>query len=109
MTELVKSSKKLFKETFGREMEEGDPLIFDPDIKDKPTPINPDKMIKQMVEILKQAGMPPEYIYAYEQTKGLMRNPLNEHLLSEKDKQEWDDAIASYWAMQKVKREEPKQ
>jgi nitrogen regulatory protein PII-like uncharacterized protein len=49
----------------------------------------------QVVNAMSQAGIAPEYIYAYQKT-GLMPTAANQHLLSKVDLEEWEAAIAEY-------------
>lgn len=86
--------RKLFIERFGREPGPDDPIFFDP-TKDQPQPMDPHALGAQIVKAMGQAGIAPEYIYAYQKT-GLMPSTANQDLLSEADLEEWDAAIAEY-------------
>ena len=50
-----------------------------------------------MVQAMKQAGIHPAYVYAFEKT-GLIVSEENQHLLPEKDLAEWEAAIREYEA-----------
>ncbi|MCE9561285.1 MAG: hypothetical protein K8U57_04455 [Planctomycetes bacterium] len=51
-----------------------------------------------MVEDMKAVGIAPDIIYAFEKT-GRLVTAMNQHLLSEEDLQEWDDAIDEWEEM----------
>jgi len=55
--------QEAFKEKFGREWQEGDPLFVDPD-SDVPKPYPEDRMRRELLELMQQAETPPEIIYA---------------------------------------------
>ena len=48
-----------------------------------------------MVEAMKQAGLDPAVIHAFEKT-GLLVTEANEHLISDKDRAEWEAAVREY-------------
>ena len=48
-----------------------------------------------MVEGMKQAGLDPAIIYAFEKT-GLMVTEANEHLISDVDRAAWAAAVREY-------------
>ena len=50
-----------------------------------------------MVEAMKQAGLDPAVIYAFEKT-GLLVTEANEHLISDVDRAEWEAAVLEYRA-----------
>ena len=52
-----------------------------------------------MVEAMKQAGLDPAMIYAFEKT-GMLVTEENQHLLPESDLAEWEAAIEEYDAQQ---------
>jgi hypothetical protein len=51
----------------------------------------------QMVQAMKAAGLDPAYIYAFEKT-GLLVSEQNQHLIPERDLDEWGAAIREYEA-----------
>ncbi|MCE9565575.1 MAG: hypothetical protein K8U57_26435 [Planctomycetes bacterium] len=51
-----------------------------------------------MVEDMKAAGIAPDIIYAFKKTDRLV-TAMSQHLLSEEDLQEWDDAIDEWEEM----------
>jgi hypothetical protein len=87
---------KQFEKFFGRKPVEGEPIFFDPEHPEKPTPMDPKKIIKRTIEVMKMANVPSEYIYAYEKTDGLMVTEMNQPLISQEDRKLWSDAIAEY-------------
>ncbi|MDA8229962.1 MAG: hypothetical protein M0006_01335 [Magnetospirillum sp.] len=95
--EAMEENRKAFVEKFGREPEPNDPVLFDPDA-DTPQPIDPERLQREMLEVLKAAGIPDELIFAYERT-GLMVSELNQHLLSDRDIAEWNAAIDEYFRL----------
>jgi hypothetical protein len=55
-----------------------------------------EEMIKKLtVTDMRNAGMSPELIYAYEET-GFVVLKENEHLFTKEDLEEWNDAVREY-------------
>ena len=96
---MIEKQLRLFKKTFGRDPEGSEPIFFDPEITDKPTPINTAKYEAAIVEALEKSNIDPAFIYAFKQT-GLLVTQENEKLLTPADKQEWADAVKSYRLME---------
>src|SRR5574337_1145178 len=103
--DLLKVHMANFEKQFGRPMGPGDPLIWD---LDSPTPQcltgeAREAFLKEinvyMVKFLKKAGAPPEFIYAYERTGGVV-TPINEQFIQPEQRQAWEAACAEYRAMQ---------
>jgi hypothetical protein len=91
LAEVLEEQKRKFVETHGREPGPGDNLFFD---------MPPLEHVEHyMVEGMKQAGLDPGIIYAFEKT-GLLVTEANEHLISDKDRAEWEAAILEYRAKQ---------
>jgi hypothetical protein len=85
--EVIEEQKRKFIEKFGREPEKDDNVFFD---------MPPLEHIEHfMVEGMKQAGLDPAIIYAFEKT-GLLVTEMNEHLISDKDRGEWEAAVREY-------------
>ncbi len=87
MRDILEEQRRKFVEKFGREPGPGDPIFFDMP--------HPEHLEHEMVQAMKAAGLDPAIIYAYEQT-GLLVTEQNQHLIPDKDLDEWDAAIAEY-------------
>jgi hypothetical protein len=89
LAEVIEEQKQKFIEKHGREPGPGDNLFFDmPPLEHAE---------HYMVQGMKQAGLDPAIIYAFEKT-GLLVTEANEHLISDKDRAEWDAAVLEYRA-----------
>ena len=89
MQEVIEEQKQRFIEKYGREPGPGDNLFFD---------MPPLEHVEHvMVEDMKQAGLDPAVIYAFEKT-GLLVTEANEHLIADKDRAEWEAAVLEYRA-----------
>ena len=89
LAEVIEEQKRKFIEKYGREPGPGDNLFFD---------MPPLEHVEHfMVEGMKQAGLDPAIIYAFEKT-GLLVTEANEHLISDKDRAEWEAAVLEYRA-----------
>jgi len=89
MKEAFDQQRLAFVDEHGREPGPDD-LLF-PD-----TP-HPEHMEHQMIETMKKAEINPAIIYAVEQT-GRLVSEANKHLLSDKERDEWNAAIEEYEA-----------
>ncbi len=87
MAEVLKEQHRKFVEKFGREPGPDDKVFFDMP--------HPEQIEHQTVEAMKKVGIDPALIYAYEKT-GRIVTEDNQHLLSEADLDEWEDAIDEY-------------
>lgn len=87
LAEIIEEQKRKFQEEHGREIGPDDKLFFDA------PPL--EHVEHHMVEAMKQAGLDPAMIYAFEKT-GLLVTEENQHLLPESDLAEWDAAIEEY-------------
>ena len=87
LAEVIKQQHQKFVEEFGREPGPEDNLFFN----------MPHQEVVEhvMVEAMKQAGLDPAIIHAFEKT-GLMVTEANEHLISDVDLKKWDEAITEY-------------
>jgi hypothetical protein len=93
----LKEQKKGFVAKFGREPGPGDPVFFDPS-KDVPTPMSIEQQRQgqeEIAEAMKEAGIAPDFIYAYMKT-GLMPTKQNLQFLSKAEKKEFNDACEEY-------------
>lgn len=88
---VLEEQRRKFVEQHGREPGPDDQVFFDMP--------HPEHVEHLMVEAMKQAGINPAFIYAYEKTGGLLVTEQNEHLLSDADLDEWQAAIDEYEAM----------
>lgn len=87
LAEVIEQQHQRFVEEFGREPGPEDNLFFN---------LPHQEVIEHvMVEGMKEAGIDPAIIYAFEKT-GLMVTEANEHLISDVDLNEWDEAITEY-------------
>jgi hypothetical protein len=89
MAEIIEEQKRKFAEKHGREIGPSDNLFFD---------APPLEHIEHfMVEAMKEAGLDPAMIHAFEKT-GLLVTETNEHLISDKDQAAWEAAVLEYRA-----------
>ena len=86
---VIEEQKRKFIEKHGREPGPDDNLFFD---------MPPLEHVEHfMVQGMQQAGIDPAIIYAFEKT-GLLVTEANEHLISDKDRAEWEAAVLEYRA-----------
>ncbi|NLS91390.1 MAG: hypothetical protein GXX96_04295 [Planctomycetaceae bacterium] len=89
VAQVVDEQRQKFIEKHGRDFGPNDKLFFD---------MPPLEHVEhEIVQAMKQAGLDPAMIYAFEKT-GLLVTEENEHLLSEADLAEWEAAIDEYAA-----------
>ena len=96
----IQAQLRKFREKFGRDAGPEDPVFFDPDA-DTPQPISKaglDEMTGQILSVAGKAGVRPELIYAMKKT-GRIVTESNQHLLTDEELQEWQDAIEEYLAL----------
>jgi hypothetical protein len=98
MVDLLQIQRKKFIDKYGREPGPNDPVFFDMP--------HPEHLEHMSVEAMKQAGIDPAIIYAYEKTGRLVTED-NQHLLSEADLAEWGAAIEEYGAKHRKPPEYP--
>ena len=87
VTEIFQQVRQAFIDKHGREPEP-DELLF----TDFP---HLEHLEAMMVEDMKTAGLDPAFIYAFEKT-GLLVSEENQHLIPEKDLEDWRAAIEEY-------------
>jgi hypothetical protein len=63
-------------------------------------PVNSNQMKKDMLAVMRAAGIRPELVYAYERT-GLLLLESGYKALSPQEKAEYDEAIDEYFAKNK--------
>jgi hypothetical protein len=84
---ILEEQRKKFVDQFGHEPGPDDPVFFDMP--------HPEHLEAHMVEDMKQAGINPAIIYAFEKT-GLLVTEANQLLIPDKDLDEWDAAIREF-------------
>ena len=89
VAEVLQEQRRRFIDKYGREPGPDDPVFFDmPPLE---------RIEHQMVEAMKQAGLDPAIIYAYEKT-GRLVTEQNQHLLPDSALDEWQAAIEEHQA-----------
>jgi hypothetical protein len=102
--EILDGQRQRFREKFGRDWGDDDPVFFDPDA-DSPTPISAVKMEADVLDAMPKAGTPPQIMYAYKRTGGLiLTEEMRDHWPPDRV-QEWDAAIDEYFAIENAKAE----
>lgn len=85
--EVLQQLRQAFIEEYCREPEPDD-LLF-PDMP------HPEHLEAMLVEDMQKAGLDPAFIYAFDKT-GLLVSEENQHLIPERDLEEWKAAIEEY-------------
>lgn len=92
--EALDNARKVFIDIFGREPYKTDPMF----------PLkyfhNEDDLERETIKIMRESGMRPEIVYAYEKTGGLLVTEENWNMLPTKDQELWDEAIDEYFYLQ---------
>ncbi len=78
-----------FKETFGRDYEENDRVFYS-------SIIHQLNYFNDFIRTARKAGIEESHIYAYYKTDGLIVTELNKDQLSDKDIEEWREAIYEF-------------
>jgi len=89
MKDVLDEQRELFIEQHGREPGPDDPVF--------PNMPHPEHMEHELIEIMKEAGVNPAIIHATERT-GRLVTEENQHLLSDRELDEWNAAIEEYEA-----------
>ena len=76
-----------FREKFGRDPNDDDPILFDPDADD-PVPLSDDKYERMMIEAMAEVGISQAMIFAFKRT-GRIVTERNKHLLTAEELREW--------------------
>jgi hypothetical protein len=100
---VMRQQRKDFIAKFGREPGPNDPLLFDPD-SDIPTPIDEERMTREMVAAMAEAGTPGHLIHAYVKT-GLILDDEGYRNATPAVRVQWDAAVAEYEELQKRTRQ----
>ncbi len=69
-----------FREKFGRDPNDDDPILFDPDADD-PVPLSDEKYERMMIEAMTEVGISQAMIFAFKRT-GRIVTERNKHLLT---------------------------
>jgi hypothetical protein len=94
---LLLRQREAFKAKFGRDPGPNDLVFFD---LDAPEPIPMSAVEADVLEAMRKAGTPPQIIYAYKKTGGLLLlEGMREHWPPSRVK-EWDDAIDQFFAIE---------
>ena len=83
--ELIQMQVQDFRETFGREPGPQDRLFWD----------EPEHLEHRLSQAMREAGLPPCFIYAFEKT-GRLVSEENVDLISQEDLDEWLAAVEEY-------------
>lgn len=94
ITPMVGGLTRRFEEHFGRPPGPEDPLFFDPD-QDEPTPMSLLDIERHQIDMLEAAGFHPAWLYACQQTQGLMPMPDGDYATAQ-DEAEWHEAVERY-------------
>ncbi|HEY7084536.1 MAG TPA: hypothetical protein VH519_06940 [Hyphomicrobiaceae bacterium] len=102
--EILENQRQRFREKFGRDPGPSDPVFFEPDATE-PVPMSAVKVEAETIEAMRKAGTPPQFIYAYKRTGGLLlMENMREHWPPDRVK-EWDDAIDQYFAIEEASKQ----
>ena len=96
-TQIIERQTQRFVEKFGREPGPNDPIFFDPS-KPTPTAFDEKEFDDLIIETMKNAGVPGQFIYAYQKT-GRLVGVGSENKLSDLDLAEWTDAVEEYFEL----------
>lgn len=97
MAEGMEGMAAQFREKFGRDPGPEDPLFFNPDA-DEPEPMTQaqmDAMYADAREMMRQVGMDPGFIHAFE-TFGYMITEENRHTFTAHEVAQWEQTIDAY-------------
>jgi integrase len=92
--EAIERQLEAFRRKFGRDPNDNDPILFDPDA-DEPVPLSEEKYERMMIEAMAEVGISQAMIFAFERTGRIVAEE-NKHLLTSEELREWNDAIEEY-------------
>jgi len=92
--EAIERQLEAFRRKFGRDPNDNDPVLFDPDADD-PVPLSDEKYARMMIEAMVEVGISEAMIFAFKRT-GRIVTEGNKHLLTPEELREWNDAIDEY-------------
>jgi hypothetical protein len=93
---LLEEQIELFKSKFGRSPKGKEPVFFDPDSL-TPKKISLKKFNDEVIEIMKEVGIPEQHIYVYKKT-GRILTKDNYSKLSIEDREEVEDAYDEFFS-----------
>ncbi|WP_395108130.1 hypothetical protein [Actinomadura sp. SCN-SB] len=91
---MLKAQYRRFEDKFGRPPAPDEPIFFDPDADTPQVPSLVD-VENESVSLLEHAGLAPAWIYAYQQTGGLLPSS-DGSFPTDRDAQEWQEAVDRY-------------
>jgi hypothetical protein len=96
MTSVVSTiqTPAAFRRKFGRDPNDNDPILFDPDADD-PVPLSDEKYERMMIEAMVEVGISQAMIFAFKRT-GRIVTEMNKHLLTPEELREWNNAVDEY-------------
>jgi len=92
--DALQSQRRRFEDKFGRPPGPDDPLFFDPDAAE-PQPLPATGMETATVAMLEAAGISPAWVYACQNTGGLLPRP-DGTFATASDRAEWDESVSRY-------------
>lgn len=92
--DAMQAQYRRFEEKFGRPPGPHDPVFFDPD-RDEPTELSVAEAERSSTAMLQAAGIHPAWIYATQNTGGLMPQPDGTFADARRD-QEWNQALTRF-------------
>jgi hypothetical protein len=92
--EALERQLEAFHRKFGRDPNDNDPVLFDPDADD-PVPLSDEKYERMMIEAMAEVGISQAMIFAFKRT-GRIVTERNKHLLTPEELREWNDAVDEY-------------
>ena len=95
-TPIYRKQVEAFRRKFGREMMPDDPFFFDPraEAPQFRPPRDASLSVELLAQVLAEAGLSPEIIFAFKRTGGLVPNLADPAFLARQA--EWDAAITEY-------------
>ena len=87
----IEGIKSEFRDQFGRDMQPGDPLFWDP-AGSEPAPMDEEALVEMLAEAMEKTGFSADYVYAYRKC-GVVVTQENQELIDP------DDLAAFFAAM----------
>ena len=92
--QALEETKVAYQHIFERAPHNDDPILLGRYLH------SDEDMEREAVEVLRRAGMPPQFIHAYRRTGGLLVSEFNEGFATATDLEEWDAAIEEYFFLE---------